>query len=94
MEEITISVVIAERSYKITINKNDEELIRKAVQDINQIIKNFSDLYAYKDKQDLLAMSVLQINTAFFKQAEKIRDENIRVEEKINELSEILTQTI
>lgn len=63
MEEITINVVVADRSYPITIERKEEEYIRQAVKDINDKIKDYAKIYAFKDKQDLLAMAALQIST-------------------------------
>jgi len=66
MNEITINVVITDRNYTITINRDEEEKIRKAVKVINENVKKFSQMYDYKDNQDLLAMAALQISTENF----------------------------
>ena len=75
MDEITINVVISDRNYTITISRDEEERVRKAVKDINEKVKNFSQLYAYKDKQDLLAMTALQLSTENINNANKLKNQ-------------------
>jgi len=44
----------------LTINREDEEKIRKSVSDIDSNIKNLKENYAVNDMQDLLAMTALE----------------------------------
>ncbi len=90
MDDITINVVIADRNYRITIKRADEELVRKTVEDINRRIKEFSDLYAYKDKQDLLAMVLLDVNTVLFEKTNSAEKEEANIKKKISELSNLI----
>jgi len=60
MGELSITVTIANRPYKVTIETEEEEKVRKAVKIVNDRINEYSNLYAFKDKQDLLAMVSLQ----------------------------------
>ncbi len=41
MDEITINIVIADKSYKLTVSKADEEMVRKAAAMINDRIKSY-----------------------------------------------------
>jgi cell division protein ZapA (FtsZ GTPase activity inhibitor) len=43
--------------------EKEEELIRKAVAEINSKVKIFANNYSFKDNQDLLAMVSLEIMT-------------------------------
>ena len=63
MSELSIKVNIAGRTYPLTIKREEEEAIRKAVVNINDRIRVFEENYAVKDKQDLLAMAALQSAT-------------------------------
>lgn len=72
-EDILISVEIAERIYKVRVKREEEEVFRKAVEEVKLNIKEYAKMYAYKDKQDLLAMVLLQYVTSYI----KIKDENI-----------------
>ena len=61
-DELSISVTIAERVYKMTIAKEEEESVRKAAKRINSELENMGKIYKNKEKQDLLAMIAL-LNT-------------------------------
>ena len=63
MSELSIKVTIAGRTYPLTIERDEEEKIRKAAVQINENIKHLQDNYAVKDMQDLLAMTALQFST-------------------------------
>lgn len=61
MEKISLKVIIAGRTYPLTINKEEESAILKAAEKINSNIKKLQGNYAVKDMQDLLAMTALQL---------------------------------
>jgi len=63
MDKLKIKISIAGRVYPLTINRNEEEGIRRAAAKIEAIVKQFEANYAVKDKQDLLAMCALQLST-------------------------------
>ena len=63
MGQLSIKVNIAGRSYPLTIERSEEEMIRKAADNINESVKNLKEDYAVKDIQDLLAMTALQLST-------------------------------
>lgn len=60
MSELSIKVVIGGRTYPLTIDRDDEEKIRKSVSEIENNIKNLKENYAVNDMQDLLAMTALE----------------------------------
>jgi len=59
MEELTITVNIADRPYRLKIKREEEEIIRKAVREIDARIKEYSEHFSFNDKQDLVAMVLL-----------------------------------
>lgn len=59
MNNLSIKVTIGNRVYPLTIRREEEELIRKAVRMVNDNIKELENKYAVRDKQDLLAMKAL-----------------------------------
>jgi len=61
---LLISVEIADRIYKVTVKREEEEVFRKAVEAVKLDIKEYAKMFAYKDKQDLLAMVLLQYVTS------------------------------
>ena len=60
MANLSIKVSIANRVYPLTVKPEEEEGVRKAARLINDRIKDYEENYAVRDKQDLLAMCVLQ----------------------------------
>ena len=63
MSELSIKVIVGGRTYPLTIKREEEEKIRKAVSEIDNNIKNLKDNYAVVDMQDLLAMTSLEYAT-------------------------------
>lgn len=63
MSKISLKIVVAGRSYPLSVNEGEEKKVQKAADDINKSIKLLQDNYAVKDMQDLLAMTALQLAT-------------------------------
>jgi cell division protein ZapA len=63
MSKIPLKIVVAGRTYPLTVNEGEESKILKAAEDINRAIKLLQENYAVKDMQDLLAMTALQLAT-------------------------------
>lgn len=59
-EKLKIKLSIADRVYPLTIDPTQEEGLRKAAKNIEQLAKKFESSYAVRDKQDVLAMCALQ----------------------------------
>lgn len=91
-EKINISVVVAERPYKMAVAREQEEYIRKATKIVNSTIESYSKAFNYKDYQDLFAMVALQNTTKTVRlEAEKdFRDREM--ETKLQELDNILSE--
>ena len=56
---IPVNIVIADRSYRIKTNPEDEEVIRKTLKVINDKIIEFKTQFAGKDMQDYIAMVLI-----------------------------------
>ena len=61
MDKISLKIVIAGRTYPLTIKADEEGAIREAADRINTNIQKLQGSYAVKDMQDLLAMTTLQM---------------------------------
>lgn len=60
MEElIAISIVIADRTYRIKVEPKDEQIVRKTVKAINDKILEFRSQFAGKDMQDYVSMVLI-----------------------------------
>ena len=92
MDEITINIVIADKSYKLTVSRADEEMVRKAASMINERIKSYSAHYAFKDMQDLLSMTALQFATSTVKYESELAYRDQDLGRKLNELDSLLSE--
>ncbi|HLY71958.1 MAG TPA: cell division protein ZapA [Puia sp.] len=62
-ELIPINVLIGDRTYRIKIEKQEEEMVRKTLKTINDKILEFKTNFAGKDIQDYIAMVLLWFAT-------------------------------
>lgn len=58
-ELIPLNIVIADRTYRIKTQPEDEEMIRKTLKIINDKIIEFKTQFAGKDMQDYIAMVII-----------------------------------
>ena len=92
MSQLSIKVNIAGRTYPLTIERSEEEMIRKAADNINASINDLKENYAVKDIQDLLAMTALQLSTKSNTISKEVEDDKVANELKTldKELSDFL----
>jgi len=62
-ELIAISALIGDRTYRIKIRPEDEEVVRKRIKTINDKIIEFKTQFAGKDMQDYIAMVLIWFST-------------------------------
>jgi len=82
-EKLKIKLSIADRVYPLTIDPSQEEGLRKAAKNIEQLAKKFEQNYAVRDKQDVLAMCALQF-------ASKIEQKGIDTAEDTKDVTDRL----
>ena len=90
MDELSISLPIAERTYRLAIDKEHEELFRNAAKLIDKRIKDYSTSYAYKDKQDLLAMVALEYATGYLQNDRLLSENETKWREKLEAIDQAL----
>ena len=61
MAKLSLKVVVAGRTYPLSVNESEEQKVMKAAEDINKAVQLLKENYAVKDMQDLLAMTALQL---------------------------------
>lgn len=74
-ELIAISAVVGDRSYRIKINQEDEEVVRRRIKTINDKIIEFKTQFAGKDMQDYISMVLIWFAT---EQTEKMAAEVVK----------------
>ena len=91
MDKLSIKINIANRFYPMKIERSSEESIRNAVKNIESRLKFYEDNYEIKDKQDILAMCLIEYASKLEKlnNSKLINDDGIS--DKILKLDQILT---
>jgi cell division protein ZapA len=74
---IPTNVVVGDRTYRIKIEAENEELIRTISKKLNEQLNNFKSLYAGKDMQDYIAMVLLWFVSENHEKSIKIKTEVI-----------------
>lgn len=88
MSEVSIKVSIGTRTYPLSVDPKEEELVRVAAKNVNDSLKALQENYAVKDQQDLLAMTALQMATQLL--AKKAHDSEATDLEQLAEIDNIL----
>lgn len=87
---IPVNIIVADRSYRLKIEPEDEEMVRKTMKLINEKIIEFRTNFAGKDMQDYVSMVLLWFATEQQKPsvaAQKDNDEKeklLKIEDKLN----------
>lgn len=87
---IAASVVIGDRSYRIKVRPEDEEVVRKTIKTINDKVLEFRTQFAGKDMQDYIAMVLAwyatEQNNAVAVEVEKenIEDQLVTIEKMLD----------
>ncbi|MDA9228252.1 MAG: cell division protein ZapA [Flavobacteriales bacterium] len=91
MDKLSIKLNIANRFYPMKIERSSEENIRNAVKKIDDRLKFYEDNYEIKDKQDLLAMCLIEYASKLEKinKNKFINDDGIS--EKLSNLDKLLS---
>ena len=94
MNNILITVRVADREYRLNIEREKEELVREAVKRINETIKRYAENYDFKDKQDLLAMVVLQNTIKAMELDLQVSFQQNQLASKLIEIDRLLTESL
>lgn len=94
MSEFSISITVADRPYKLVVEKEQEELFRNAAKLIDKRIKEYSGSYAFKDKQDLLAMVALEYTVSFLQNEQKTKESELMMNEKLTGIDSALNELL
>ena len=89
-----IKIFIAGRPYKLAINSEEEELVRRAAELLNETIKKYSKTFEYKDQQDLFAMIALQHVATSIRLEDEKSYKDKEMLEKLSEIDENLSLSL
>ncbi|WP_378175824.1 cell division protein ZapA [Aquimarina sp. SS2-1] len=89
-DKLKIKLSVADRVYPLTINPDQEEGLRKAAKKIEDMIKQFEQSYAVRDKQDVLAMCALQFAAQVEQKVIDKDSDEMEVTGRLNALNTLL----
>ncbi len=92
MEELSIKINIADRFYPLVVTSQQEETVRKAAKLINDKLKHLQQEFAVKDKQDMLAMTVLELTTELLQLKSSNLTEDKSLSDKLTEIEQLLAE--
>ncbi|MGC1516651.1 MAG: cell division protein ZapA [Maribacter sp.] len=93
-EKLKIKLSIADRVYPLTIDPAQEEGLRKAAKNIEQLAKKFEQNYAVRDKQDVLAMCALQFASKIEQNGIEETEGTKEVEERLKALDDLVSSKL
>tara|TARA_B100001564_G_C20627085_1_gene665188 strand:+ start:162 stop:494 length:333 start_codon:yes stop_codon:yes gene_type:complete len=108
MSQETINIEIAGRSYPLTVSLEEVDGIINAAEEIDAMIANLKSQFAVQDRNDLLAMTALQLSLkikeiessggaqkkAHFRSSSKNKEEDIKLAESIEDLLQRLNSAM
>lgn len=93
-DKLKIKLSIADRVYPLTIDPAQEEGLRKAAKNIEQLTKKFEQNYAVRDKQDVLAMCALQFASKIEQNGIEQTEGTKEAEERLKALEELVSSKL
>ena len=94
MDKLSIKLHIANRIYPMKIERKSEEFIRNAIKQIEERLKFYEENYAIKDKQDLLAMCLIEYASKFESVNNKSVVDDDGLNEKLAKIDSLLSSNI
>lgn len=91
MAKFAININVAGRAYRLKVEESEEEYVRAAATAINDKINEFSGNYAFKDKQDLLAMASIMFASELTKLKKSTENNAVVAVEQLHEIDAILS---
>ena len=94
MRDQLISVIIAERPYRLTVSsEGEEETFRKAASLVDDKMQKYATNYAFRDKQDLLAMVTLQFAVEYLRLDSTVLGQK-KLKEQLKDVDKLLDESL
>ena len=91
---LSIKIKIANRTYPMTINRDSEENIRRSVKKIEERIKFYEKNYAIQDRQDVLAMCLIETAAKLESVSNNTSKEDQDVQMKLESINSTLSEIL
>lgn len=93
-DKLSIKVSVAGRVYPLSIERHEEENVRKAVKLINEKVAEFEKTFDIKDRQDLLAMAALNFVPLYLEAMDAVQNEDKGIIDRLHKLDKLISQEI
>lgn len=90
---IPINIVVADRTYRLKIEPEDEEMVRRTIKIINEKIVDYKTNFAGKDMQDYVAMVLLWFATEQQKPTPEMTSQS-ESQERLLKLEDMLNKAL
>ncbi|MBP5515365.1 MAG: cell division protein ZapA [Bacteroidales bacterium] len=94
MENVSVTVKILERDYKLSIAASEEKYLRSAASLIDTQARLFKKQYGHRDPQDLLAMVALAQVTELVKTQDSLQYKDTELINKLTEIDSVLENSL
>ena len=90
---IPVNITVADRSFRLRIEPEDEEIVRKTIKTINEKITEYKTNFVGKDMQDYVSMVLLWFAT---EQQKPSPEQTVQTEslEKLNRIEDMLDKVL
>lgn len=93
-ELIPINIVIGDRTYRVKVSPNDEEIVRKTIKIINDKIVEFKTNFAGKDMQDYISMVLIWYATQGAENKNETAIDDASITDSLNKLEAQLDKLV
>lgn len=90
---IAINIIVADRSYRLRIEAEDEEVVRRTIKKLNEKIIDYKTNFAGKDMQDYVSMVLLWFATEQQKPL-PVQISRTDSQEKLNKIEDLLNKAL
>ena len=92
MNELSINIHIAGRSYPLTVDETEEETVRLAGKLIQEKLMQYAKQFNLKDQRDALAMLTLELATENLRLKEKVHQSDTLLDKELLAMQELLAK--
>ncbi|MCQ2322506.1 MAG: cell division protein ZapA [Bacteroidales bacterium] len=92
--DVKVNVVIAGRSYRLNVDKTEEDNVRRAVGIINGRVEEYKRIYSDKDYLSLVSMVCIQLATNVVKNENDSTYKEQYLDKQLDTINALLTENI
>lgn len=92
MNELSINIHIAGRSYPLTVDETEEETVRLAGKLIQDKLLQYAKQFNLRDQRDALAMLTLELATENLRLKEKAQESDTLLDKELLAMQELLAK--